>query len=135
MVVFSYRDGGYSRNLTANPGTNFYDLANYLDVPFWTPENPINTHPAINYRNPLGYGFYQSRTFGRLQDVSLTYTFPKPLANKIGVQDLQVYASGKNLATWTKWQGWDPEYGRGARDPGNYGPLMKIYTLGLKVQF
>ena len=135
MGVLSYRNGGYSPNATANPGTNFYDLANYLDVPYWTPDNPINTHPAINYRNPLAYGFYQSRTFVRLQDVSLTYTFPKEMLQNAGVGSLQIYASGKNLATWTDWLGWDPEYGRGSRDPNIYGPLMKIFTMGLKVEF
>ncbi|MEO9474401.1 MAG: TonB-dependent receptor [Cyclobacteriaceae bacterium] len=134
MVVFTYRNGGYSPNSSLNPGTNFYDIANYLNVPYWTPENPINSHPAINYRNPLNYGFYQSRTYARLQDVSLSYTFPEEVAKRMHVNNFQIYASGKNLATWTNWQGWDSEYGAGARDPGNYGPLMKIYTLGLKVQ-
>ena len=133
-AVFTYRHGGFSRNIGVNPGNNFYDQANYMDVPYWTPENPLNTHPAINYTNPYNYGFYETRSYGRLQDVSLSYSLPENVMTKIGLNSLVIYASGKNLATWTKWTGWDPEYGAGARTPNNFGPLMKIYTLGLKVQ-
>src|SRR5690606_997862 len=64
-VAFNIRQGGYTRMDMLNPGTNFYDQANFLDVPYWTPANPINTRPRINYRNPLGYGFYESRSFAR----------------------------------------------------------------------
>jgi TonB-linked SusC/RagA family outer membrane protein len=135
MVMFNMRQGGYSPIPTINPGTNFYDLANVLDVPYWTPENPINTHPAVNYRNPLGYSFYQSRSFVRLQDVSLSYVFPQALLERIKVNRLEMFVSGKNLLTWTNWQGWDPEFGSGGRSPGNNGPLLKSYTLGLNIQF
>uniref|UniRef100_UPI0035945CBE SusC/RagA family TonB-linked outer membrane protein n=1 Tax=Aquiflexum sp. TaxID=1872584 RepID=UPI0035945CBE len=135
MVMFNSRQGGFSPIPTINPGTNFYDLANILDVPYWTPENPINTHAAVNYRNPLGYNFYQSRSFVRLQDVSLSYNFPKSLLDRVKVNRLEMYVSGKNLITWTNWQGWDPEFGSGGRSPGANGPLLKSYTVGLNIQF
>lgn len=139
MVMFNIRQGGYSPNPTINPGTHFYDLANVLNVPYWTPENPINTHPAINYRNPLGYSFYQDRSFVRLQDVSLSYNLPSFILDKLKVGMLQVYVSGKNLITWTKWQGWDPEFGGGGRGAGSSGgtangPILKTYTVGLNLQ-
>lgn len=134
MVMFNIRHGGESANPSINIGRNFYYESNTLDVPYWTQANPINTHPAINYGNPLGYGFYQSRSFVRLQDVSLGYDLPQAILNKIGIANLKIYLSGKNLITWTKWNGWDPEYGGGGRGPGNNGPILKSYTLGLNVQ-
>lgn len=134
ISIFNTRQGGFSPNSTLNPGTNYYDLANVLNVPYWTPDNPINTNPAINYRNPLGYRFYQSRSFVRLQDVSLIYQVPRSVLDKVRLASLQIYASGKNLVTWTKWNGWDPEHGAGGREPGENGPLIRSYTLGLKVQ-
>jgi TonB-linked SusC/RagA family outer membrane protein len=133
--TFNIRQGGMSSMSGLNPGTNFYDQANFLDVPYWTPNNPINTAPRIDYRNPLGYGFYSDRSFVRLQDVSVAYDLPSKLVTKIGAKTLQVYASGKNLVTWTDWKGWDPEFGSGARDPGSNGPLLKTYTLGLNLTF
>lgn len=130
---FNIRQGGESGISSLNHGTNFADQANVLDVPYWTPENRINTAARIDYKNPLGYGFYQDRSFVRLQDVSLGYDFPSAIVKRIGLGSLQIYASGKNLITWTKWEGWDPEFGSGGRDPGNNGPLLKTYSIGINV--
>jgi hypothetical protein len=135
LTVFNWRQGGYSSNQALNLGRNFYYEANVYDIPYWTPENQINNWPILNYGNPLGWGFYQSRSFVRLQDLSLAYTFPQALAGKINLSGLKVYLSGKNLFTWTDWIGWDPEHGAGGINPGNNGPLMKTYTMGLNVQF
>ncbi|GAA4315228.1 TonB-dependent receptor [Compostibacter hankyongensis] len=134
MFMFNIRQGGESAIPTLNPGTNYYDLFNTLDVPHWTPEHPSNTYPAINYRDPLGYLFYQSRSFVRLQDVSLSYDLPQSLVERIKMHAVKVYVSGKNLVTWTRWMGWDPEFGAGARSPGDNGPLLKSYTVGLNIQ-
>ncbi len=134
-VALNIREGGYSSNSLINPGSNFFDQANFLNTPYWTASNPINTNPRINYRNPLGYGFYQDRSFVRLQDVSLSYNVPEKWLNKIKISGLQVYVSGKNLHTWTKWDGWDPEFGGGGRDPGNNGPLLKTFVGGINVSF
>jgi len=131
--TFNIRQGGESSISSLNHGTNFAHQANVLDVPYWTPENKINTAARIDYRNPLGYGFYEDRSFVRLQDVSLGYDFPSTLIKRIGIGSLQIYASGKNLITWTNWEGWDPEFGSGGRDPGNNGPLLKTYTIGLNI--
>ena len=135
MAMINWRQGGYSANQALNLGRNFYYEANVYDVPYWTPSNGINDWPAINYGNPLAYGFYQSRSYVRLQDLSIGYTFPTELVEKANLRNLKVYVSGKNLFTWTDWIGWDPEHGAGGISPGNNGPLMKTYTLGVNVQF
>ncbi len=133
--TFNFRQGGYSPVSMLNPGTNFYDQANFLNVPYWTATNPINDYPRINYRNPLGYGFYQNRSFVRLQDVSLAYQLPENIVKKLKFGSCQLYLSGKNLATWTKWKGWDPEFGSGGRSPGNNGPLLKTFIAGINISF
>ncbi|MEK6479398.1 TonB-dependent receptor [Catalinimonas sp. 4WD22] len=135
MTVFNWRKGGYSSNQALNLGRNFYYEANVYDIPYWTPENAINDWPIINYGNPLAWGFYQNRSYVRLQDVSLGYTFPQAIVEKVSISGLKIYLSGKNLFTWTDWIGWDPEHGAGGISPGNNGPLMKTYTVGLNVQF
>ena len=135
LAVFNWRQGGYSPNQALNLGRNFYYEANVYDIPYWTPENRINDWPILNYGNPLAWGFYQTRSFVRLQDLSLGYTFPVSITEKANLSGLKVYVSGKNLLTWTDWIGWDPEHGAGGINPGNNGPLMKTYTVGLNVQF
>ena len=134
-VALNVREGGYSSNSLSNPGSNFFDQNNFLNTPYWTATNPINTNPRINYRNPFGFGFYQDRSFVRLQDVSISYNVPKKWLSKFKISGLQVYVSGKNLYTWTKWDGWDPEFGGGDRDPGNNGPLLKTFVGGINLSF
>jgi hypothetical protein len=107
-----------------------------LDIPYWTPSNPLTDRPSIGYPNPRGYGFYEERTFLRLQDITLSYELPKKWMDAIKCQNMSVYASGKNIATWTNWHGWDPEAGLGTRGQ-QYSeintPLMRSFIFGLRV--
>ncbi len=48
-------------------------------------------------------------SFLRLSNITFGYTFPKNLIRKIGIQNLRLYATGNNLALWTKYSGYDPE--------------------------
>ena len=104
---------------------------NWLDKEWWTPENPVNTIPRPNYKNPLGYVFPHRRDFLRLQDVSLSYRFDEKLLKKTPFQSLKFYCAAKNLLTFTSWQGQDPE--SGYTWDGN--PVMRNITMGVEVTF
>jgi hypothetical protein len=136
--MFYTSQGGMASNTWINPGTNFYQRLNQLDLPYWTTENALNDRPSVGYPNPKGYGFYEDRSFIRLQDVSLSYDLPKTLLDKAKFNGLKVFVSGKNLATWTKWNGWDPEHAAGYDPYGSAsqsGPLMKSFVVGLNLNF
>src|SRR3546814_14748403 len=47
---------------------------------------------------------YDQRSFIRLQDVSLSYTFNPAFLETIRVRNLKINLSGKNLWTLTKWE-------------------------------
>ncbi|WP_177192156.1 TonB-dependent receptor [Chitinophaga arvensicola] len=79
------------------------------DIPYWTSENKINTNPALFYTNPKGYKYAQDASFIRIKDVTLSYNFDKSTLQRYKISNLTVYISGRNLATFTKWQGYDPE--------------------------
>ena len=99
---------------------------------WWTPENRSNTRPALNFRNPLGHLFYADRDFVRIQDVSLAYTFRPALLERFQLTNLRVYVSGRNLATFTDWPGWDPEVGNFSR----YGfPAARTVIAGINLSF
>ncbi len=137
-VLFYTSQGGHASNTWINPGTNFYQRLNQLDLPYWTPENPLNDRPSVGYPNPKGYGFYEDRSFIRLQDVSLSYDIPKVVLAKAKFNNLKIFVSGKNLATWTNWHGWDPEHAAGYDPYGaasQSGPLMKSLVVGLNLNF
>ncbi len=109
------------------------EVSKWLNLPYWTPERPSNIYPRPNYNNPYGYGFYQSHSFVRLQDVTLGYTFDKKLIEKANITNLNVYVSGKNLLTFSDWIGWDPE---SATQIGEYSlPGLRMFTFGLNVTF
>jgi TonB-linked SusC/RagA family outer membrane protein len=126
-----------------NPGAVLSASGNWLNQPYWMPNNPSNEYPRPNYANPYGYGFYQSRTFARLQQASLSYTFTQAVLKKIKVSNLKVYVSGTNLFTATGWTGLDPA--NGAQIGGNGGstnssvnqsnPIMRSVTFGLNLGF
>ncbi|MDR2388853.1 MAG: TonB-dependent receptor [Tannerellaceae bacterium] len=107
---------------------------------YWTPENRSTESTGI-YNSPAVYsGNWLSRGFVRLQDVSLTYTFgPKLLKALGGLDMLQVYASGKNLGTWTNFPGWDPEFASTNHDTdtGGFPDQRGIQNIvfGIKLSF
>lgn len=106
---------------------------------YWTPENKSNEWRSLgNHSNVYGYGFPSKASFTRLKDVTLSYSMPQQLANKLGVGGLTVYASGRNLYTWTNWLGWDPEardVTRGSENDAINYPMVRTYVLGVNLNF
>lgn len=101
---------------------------------YWMPETPDAKYQKKSDRQPgdlRGKQFAQ-RNFVRLQDVSLSYTFNNTILKRLHMNNMRVYVSGRNLFTWTKWEGWDPETGQGISRDGL--PVLKSYTIGLNVE-
>lgn len=122
----------YGYNGTKGNATN----ANQFDFyRIWSPNNPDAKYPNPWVGTPTpGARRYFQRNFVRLQDISLAYNFDKKITNKIGASDLKLFVSGKNLFTWTKWEGWDPETGQGVQATNSF-PVMKSYSFGLELTF
>ena len=72
----------------------------------------------------------------RLKNISLGYTLPVQLTQKVGISRFRVYVMADNLITWTKYQGFDPEIGNGGTslgvDRGIY-PQARTWTIGFNV--
>jgi TonB-dependent starch-binding outer membrane protein SusC len=96
---------------------------------YWTPDNGVTNAPSLYFLPRRLMGIYQDRSFVRLQDVSLAYNLPKSLLSTLKIDALQVYISGKNLYTWTKWQGWDPE------QTDDYTRIMRNVIGGIRLTF
>jgi len=113
------------------------------ELGYWTPENQSNEWRSLSNRsNIYGYAFPSNASFTRLKDVTLSYNLPESAASRIGVGGVTVYASGRNLYTWTNWLGWDPEARDvprgnsvdGVGDNLNY-PMVRSYVIGLNLTF
>jgi TonB-linked SusC/RagA family outer membrane protein len=110
--------------------------------PYWSPEAPTTNTTGIYNNPPIWSGVYQNRSFIRLQDVSLAYSFPKQLLDRININSCQIYLSSKNPYVWTKWQGWDPEIGTTGNDgktgyssTSTFPTLTRNVILGLRFSF
>jgi len=84
-------------------------------------------------------------SFLRLNNVTLGYTLPKLISQKIGMSQLRFYATGTNLWIWTNYSGYDPEVSSSVRNssynaltPGvDYSayPKSRSITVGVNVTF
>ncbi|MCF3111764.1 SusC/RagA family TonB-linked outer membrane protein [Niabella sp. CC-SYL272] len=106
----------------------------------WTPDHPTNIYPRVDWVNSLNYWFWNTRSFMKLKDLTLSYTLDGRPDAKIRYQNLKLYASANNLFTLTKWTGLDPEDGGTiAANPGSifYGsfPVLRTYSFGLIFSF
>ncbi|KEQ31255.1 membrane protein [Pedobacter antarcticus 4BY] len=108
---------------------------NYLSaVDFWSPGNPDGEYPMFQKAPTINPSVFRNRSFIRLQDVTLSYKIANSFTKKMEIQNLSVFASGKNLVTLTKWKGWDPEISEGGLNIDGR-PLLVGYSFGLNLTF
>jgi TonB-linked SusC/RagA family outer membrane protein len=111
----------------------------YAEVGYWTPENKSNEWRSLgNHSNSHGYGFPMDASYTRIKDVTLSYNIPRALVQRVKLEGAQVYASGRNLYTFTDWIGWDPEaryIGRGSTDWDINYPVTRTVIFGINVTF
>lgn len=116
---------------------NFYD--------YWSVSNPNGKYPVSWSPTAIGGTAYYSRSFVRLQDISLAYSLKPEFASRYGLGGFKIFVSGKNLLTFTKWDGWDPETGQGIRNDEEDNankfthfptlPVMKSFSAGVEISF
>ena len=141
MIYVNSIQGGKNRYMAVNdPITyewgrdNVLNDNTFVEWDFWTPANPDAKYARIDGVNgAISPNVKQQRSFVRLQDISLSYQFDSAFLNRFGFRSLKLYINGKNLYTWTKWDGWDPETGYGLVNNGR--PVMKDVTMGLELSF
>ena len=134
--IFGGKDFYKSINLYAYRTMTDVSRDNNFNHIWWTPENKSDTYPRIRYTDSK-YTPLQSRTFVRLQNISLSYTFAQALTQKYKVNKLQLYISATNVFTITNWVGGDPETGQTLNWNGyGYGyPLSAVYSVGINLTF
>lgn len=97
--------------------------------------------------------YMQDASYWRLKNITIDYTFPAKMTQKIGIENLKVYLSGENLFThspiYKHTKLFDPEVigygdsdftasdntGLGGAGQGYSYPMLKTITLGLNVTF
>jgi TonB-linked SusC/RagA family outer membrane protein len=54
-------------------------------------------------------GWYEDGSFWKWRELTITVSAPSDWAHRIGAADLSFSLSGRNLAVWTNYKGFDPE--------------------------
>lgn len=106
----------------------------------WTPETAsIAKYPRMALSNTddnydVSRVWMNDASYIRLKNLTIGYNISnKKLLNAIGASRLSVQFTGYNLLTFDKLDIFDPE-GELTRD-GNEYPIMKIFSLGVKLTF
>jgi len=126
--------------LKNNADLNYADESGRRNTPeaigYWTPTNASNTFQALSYTNPRGYSYARDASYTRIKDATLSYVVPQNLLDKAHIGNLTVYFSARNIYTFTKWIGWDPEDNyatRGATNDANNYPLTRSFIIGANI--
>lgn len=109
----------------------------------WRKEGDVTEIPRAVYGNGvynyLGSDRYvEDASYLRLSYIQLSYSFEPEWVKKIGLRNLNLYASIDNAYFWTSYSGLDPEIGSG-NDGIAYDnsptPRSRSYTLTLSLGF
>ena len=117
------------------------DYRNYRVVNTGTTMPRLSTESGVNKNNRVSDAYVEDGSYIRLQNVSLSYTFPRKWIKNLFLTSAKIYCNIQNLFTITKYDGYDPEVGslRGNAllngvDYSRY-PSPRIYTVGINLQF
>jgi hypothetical protein len=120
---------------------------NIADSSSTTLTNPGFTIPRLAPGDPNGNArisnwFIENGSFVRIKNVSLSYHVPTHWIAKTAIKGIKASVSVQNLATFTKYKGYDPEIGMvrannvllAGLDAGRY-PSVRFYSFSIVADF
>ena len=115
--------------------TNEWQTPLTTSLDYWTTENRNAFFPKLGWSNggnrAISSRYLQNASYCRLKNVTLGYSLPKAILDKVGVSRLRVYITGENLFTFTPLiKAFDPE----TLDNMTY-PINKKIAVGMNLTF
>jgi TonB-dependent starch-binding outer membrane protein SusC len=85
-------------------------------------------------------GFIEDASFTKLREVAVSLTLPQRFASRAGAGSAVLTFAGRNLHTWTKYTGLDPEVNAAAQSNFSTGdfltaPQIRYFTARLALSF
>ncbi|MBN7817260.1 SusC/RagA family TonB-linked outer membrane protein [Algoriphagus pacificus] len=145
-VFFQYQFG----NLATN--SDLYNLANWgsgtgnllvSQLDYWKQPGDVTTvgrpyeggqEPGTSNVNTFSTRLISDGGYVRLKQVTLNYTLGSAAASKIGMASASLFVQGLNLATFTKYNGIDPEANSIGNTYGAY-PNARQISAGINLNF
>lgn len=152
--------GGYARPYSAvlktqsrenavqvDKSTEDWVVTNAEDNPYWPRRaygSAEKNYGTLTFPNDK---YLQNAAYFRLKNLTVDYTFPKGMLKKAKIEQLKVYLTGENLATWSPIfkntamfdpeviQGGDTDF-HGANAANGYSyPMLRSFTFGINLTF
>ncbi len=100
----------------------------------WQNPGDITEVQSYKYQREFSSKDIEDASYLRLKNITVAYNLPKVIFERVkGIKGVRLYAQAENLATWTKFTGFDPE------DDNNIAtyeyPTPRIVTFGVDVKF
>ncbi|GBU07409.1 SusC/RagA family TonB-linked outer membrane protein [Bacteroidales bacterium] len=129
----------------------YNQFAQILDR-FHSENNPDGNLPRLTVRDVndnrrMSDYYIDKGDYLRLKNLSIGYTFNKNISQKLNIQKLRIFTTMQNLLTFTKYKGFDPEFGETfinnddqngiseiGVDRGQF-PQPKTFIVGLNINF
>ncbi len=167
MVETAYFWGQYNRPYSAylmktQTGNNYaqidystenWTVTNYDKHPYWSRRVGYSANRNVGPLTVENDHYLQNAAYIRLKNLTVDYTLPKKIVEKIGMQGARVYCSMENLWTWSPMfkhtDMFDPE-GIGVGDSdfdstssiglsgigdGMSYPMLRTFTFGINLTF
>jgi len=139
-----YNNAGQFQEAGFGNGLDNQDL--YVYENRWQNPGDITDVPQARLFQNNGHStstrFLQDADFIRLRNITLGYSLPRKIMEKIKMSNVRFYLSGLNLLTFTDYRGYDPESSNDdANTNTNVGntfysaPPAKVYTFGVNLTF
>jgi TonB-linked SusC/RagA family outer membrane protein len=148
----SYKSFDFSMDFQGQGGNKIYNLKEIVRPAlynfeshvgnYWQGEGTSNTEPRPTAGGPNfspSDRFIYKGDFIRLRNVTLSYTIPSTISEKLFVNNMRIFVSGTNIFTKTKFPGYSPEVANGGAifngiDTSVY-PVATIYSGGINITF
>jgi len=138
---FEYRDRLYDQQ--GRPQVSCAGSPDPTHCPYSTGKKPIAYYQGLyNGINPIDY-FVESGTYVKIKELNVSYTFDRSTLEKLnlGLSSLRIGVIGRNLFTFTKYSGYDPEVAGLSGDPyafrfdGFSYPNFRTFTGFAEINF
>jgi TonB-linked SusC/RagA family outer membrane protein len=138
---FEYRDRIYDQS--GKPAVDCTGSPDPTHCPYSTGKKPIAYYQGLyNGIDPIDY-FVESGTYVKIKELNVSYTIGRSTLAKLGwgVNSLRIGVIGRNLFTFTKYSGYDPEVAGLSGDPYSFRfdgfsyPNFRTFTGFMEINF
>lgn len=118
----------------------FFSNGTHVRMDRWQEPGDMTSQPKPIKGNPLQADAWDNSrwvsdaSFIRLKDLTIGYTLPETLTQRLKMSNVTIYLKGQNIWTYHKSHNFDPEISMYGYVAGPY-PLARTYTAGIKLNF